>query len=80
MTAPLEPHGPRPNYPVEAKVKASTAAATATTFVLWLLGTYVFRSGSVPEFVVSFVESLVAALVSGVVTFVSGWLARHTPR
>lgn len=66
--------------PIEAKVKTATAAAVATTFVLGLTQQYVFKGGEVPEFVVAFITSGVASVVGGAVTFVVGWLTKHTSR
>lgn len=60
---------------VEPKVKAATAAATVATFLLWVLGTYVFR-GEVPLPV----QGIVALVVTGGGTFVAGYLARHVNR
>ena len=60
---------------VETKVKASTAAAAVSGLLLWVLGTYVFR-GAVPPVLASWVY----VAVPGVVTFVAGYLARHTDR
>jgi hypothetical protein len=59
----------------ETKVKAASAAATVTAFVLWVLGTYVFKD-VVPEAV----EGLVALVVTGVATWLAGWYAPHTPK
>lgn len=59
----------------EAKVKAASAAATVTAFVLWVLGTYVFKD-VVPEAV----EGLVALVVTGLATWTAGWYAPHTQR
>ena len=61
--------------PVEAKVKASTAAAALSGLALWALGRYVFR-GEVPDVVVSWVY----VIVPSVITFAAGYLARHTAR
>ena len=60
---------------VETKVTAATAAATFTSFVLWLLAQYVFP-GDVPAPVVG----IVTLLVTGAATFAAGYMARHTPR
>ncbi len=61
--------------PVETKVTASTAGAVGSAFVVWVLGAYVFHD-DVPLPV----TALVAVIVPGIVTFVAGWLAPHTPR
>jgi hypothetical protein len=60
---------------VEPKVTAATAAATAATFVLWLLTTYVFH-GDVP----AAVQGAVGLVVTGGGTFVAGYLTRHVNR
>jgi hypothetical protein len=59
--------------PVEAKVKASTAAAALSGLALWALGRYVFK-GDVPDVVTSWVYVIVA----GGLTLGAGYLARHT--
>lgn len=61
--------------PVETKVSAATAAAAASAFVAWLLRAYVFHGDLPPE-----VEVFVDIVVIGLVTFIAGWLAPHTPR
>lgn len=61
--------------PVEKKVQASTAAAAATSLAMWALSRYVFK-GAVPDVVASWMY----AIVPGVLTFVAGYFARHTPR
>lgn len=61
--------------PVEAKVKAATAAAVVTAFVLWLLSRYVFR-GEVP----APVEGVVTLAVIGAATWLASYFAKHTPR
>jgi hypothetical protein len=60
---------------IEAKVKASTTAATVTALVLGVLGSYVWH-GAMP----GWVELIVNAVVIGGLTGVAGWLAKHTPR
>lgn len=60
---------------VEVKVTAATVAAALTTFVLWLLAKYVFGA-DVPDAV----AGVVALAVPGAVTFLAGYLARHTVR
>lgn len=60
---------------VEAKVKAATTAATIVAFVLSALGSYVFH-GAPPDWAQVAVETI----VTGALTFVAGWLARHTPQ
>lgn len=60
---------------IETKVKAATTAAAVTGFVVWLLATYVFK-GTVP----APVSAVVAVLIPAVVTFVTGYLAKHDAR
>jgi hypothetical protein len=60
---------------VETKVKAASTAAAITGLLLSLLGAYVFR-GAVPEWG----QAAIDTVVTGGLTFVAGWLARHTPR
>jgi hypothetical protein len=66
--------------PIEAKVKTATAATAVTAFVLGLVQQFVFKGGEVPEFVSAFVTSAVGSTVAGAVTFVVGWLTKHTSR
>lgn len=61
--------------PVEKKVRAGTVGAGVGAFVVWLLAEYVFGH-EVPEPVVA----LVYVVVPGIVAFVSGYIAQHTPR
>jgi hypothetical protein len=61
--------------PVERKVQASTAAAAASGFLLWLLGRYVFRGG-VPDVIVSWVF----VATPGALALIAGYCAKHTPR
>lgn len=61
---------------VEAKVKAATTAATISAFVLSVVGQVVFHGGAAPDWAQTAVETI----VTGALTFVAGWLARHTPR
>ena len=61
--------------PVERKVQASTVAAAATSLAMWALSRYVFK-GAVPDVVASWMY----AIVPGLLTFVAGYFARHTPR
>jgi hypothetical protein len=60
---------------VERKVKASATAATIVAAAVSLLGLYVFH-GTVPDWV----TAVVGTAVTGGLTFVAGWLAKHTPR
>lgn len=59
----------------ETKVKAATVASSATTFVLWILATYVFH-GNVPQIV----AGIIALVVPGLVTWAAAYRAAHTPR
>ncbi len=60
---------------IERKVQASTVAAAATSLAMWALSRYVFK-GAVPDVVASWMY----AIVPGLLTFVAGYFARHTPR
>lgn len=87
MSQPI-PHGPTPGElavqvdgpVVEAKVKTSAAAAAIAGFVLSLLQLYVFKGGEVPETLTVMVTTVVTTVVSGGLTFLVGWLTKHTPR
>lgn len=74
MTNPVSKTGP-----VESKVKASTAGSTVgivvSGFLLWLLDTYVWETESIPDPVIGLVGLVPVAL-----TFLGGYLAKHTPR
>lgn len=61
---------------VETKVKSSAFAATVVSFVLSVLGYYVFKGGAVP----AYLDIIVSTVVTGALTFVAGWLTKHTPR
>ena len=65
--------------PIEAKVKTSSAAAAVVGLMLALLQLYVFKDG-VPDAVEAVVTAVVAPVVTGGLTFVTGWLTKHTPR
>ncbi|WP_435583467.1 hypothetical protein [Amycolatopsis thermoflava] len=65
---------------VEAKVKTSSAAATAVGAVLALVSAYVFKGTAVPDAVEAIVTSVVGGAVTGGITFATGWLTKHTPR
>lgn len=71
---------PTPGPVVEAKVKTSAAAAAAVGFVLALLQLYVFKGAEVPDALEVMVTTVVTTVVSGGVTFLVGWLTKHTPR
>ncbi len=60
------------------EAKASIVAAAVSAFVLSLLARYVFGSET-PEFVIAFVDFAVTSVATGVLTFVGGWIAGHTP-
>jgi hypothetical protein len=60
---------------IEKKVTASTSAATITTIIIAALGVYVFK-GHVPDWATVLIETA----VTGGLTFLAGYVARHTPR
>lgn len=62
-------------HAVETKVKAASTAALVTSFAMDMLSRYVFPSG-----VPGWASALVSGAVVGALTFVAGWLAKHTPR
>lgn len=62
--------------PVETKVTAATAGSAIGGLILWLTAKYLFEGENPPE-IVMFVGSLV---VPALITFVSGYMAAHTPR
>jgi hypothetical protein len=61
--------------PVEAKVKASTAAAAAAGLAVWLLSRYVFHGHVDPV-----VQAEIYAAAPGILAFAAGYFARHTAR
>jgi hypothetical protein len=61
--------------PIEAKVKASSAAALVSGVIVWLLGKYVLKSG-----VGSADQALIYAAVPLVLTALAGYFAPHTYR
>jgi hypothetical protein len=61
--------------PIETKVTAATVGAVLSSLGVWALQTFVFH-GDLPLPV----SVAVQTLVPGAVAFVSGYLARHTPR
>jgi hypothetical protein len=64
---------------VETKVKAATSAAAAVGVAIALLNGTVGNSqllGMLP----AWAQVVVVVVVPPVVTFLSGWQARHTPR
>ena len=60
--------------PVETKVKVGTAAATVAGAVIWVLQTFVFKSHPIDPTL----QSYIYILTPGALTFVGGYLARHT--
>lgn len=60
---------------IEKKVTAATAASASITFVLWVLSHFVFGA-EVPDAV----AGIVAVVVPAIVTFVAGYVTRHTNR
>lgn len=80
MSNPLEPIPPQTGPVVEAKVKTSAAAAASVAFVLSLVQQYVFKGSDVPDALEVMVSTVVATGVTGGLTFVVGWLTKHTPR
>lgn len=60
--------------PVETKVKVGTAAATVAGAVIWILQTFVFKSHPIDPTLQSYIYILTPA----VLTFVGGYLAKHT--
>ncbi|WP_033263326.1 hypothetical protein [Amycolatopsis vancoresmycina] len=60
---------------VESKVKAASTTAALVGIATTELGLYVFH-GAVPDWA----TGAVGGLVTGALSFVAGWLAKHTPR
>jgi len=60
---------------VEGKVKAASTTAALVGIATTELSLYVFH-GAVPDWA----TGAVGGLVTGALTFVAGWLAKHTPR
>ena len=60
---------------VETKVKAASTTALVTSFVMDLVAKYVF-----PDGVPGWATAVISGAVVGGLTFVAGWLAKHTPR
>lgn len=60
---------------VEKKVKAATTAATLSALVLTFLSTYIFK-GHVPDILITIVDTAVV----GALTFLGGYIAKHTHR
>ena len=75
---------PTPAYPVETKVKASTAAAggsaaIVTPFIVWAVDQLWFAGDAAPEVPLP-VVGVIGLAVTGACTFLAGWYARHSPR
>ncbi|GAA2098629.1 hypothetical protein GCM10009801_69810 [Streptomyces albiaxialis] len=66
--------------PVERKVTASSVAAFVASAGLLAVLTAVQENNGLVGGLPDAVEPVVLALVPTAVTFVSGWMARHTPR
>jgi hypothetical protein len=62
-------------HAVETKVKAASTTALVTSFAMDLVAKYVFPNG-----VPGWATALISGAVVGGLTFVAGWLAKHTPR
>lgn len=78
-STPGHPEGwdtPAPKPGVETKVKVATAGGLATTFVVTLVSHMFFKDADLPSYVVSAIDAIVVS--AG--TFLSGFLAKHTPR
>jgi hypothetical protein len=60
---------------VEGKVKAASTTAAIVGIATTELGLYVFH-GAVPDWA----TGAIGGIVTGALTFVAGWLAKHTPR
>lgn len=65
--------------PVEAKVKASTAATFAVSLLAMLLNAVVGNSQLLHP-LPAWLQGLVIAVAPPLATFVAGWAAPHTPR
>lgn len=65
--------------PVETKVKAATAATFVVSIVLVVLNSVVADSTLLKP-LPSWAQALSIAIAPAAVTFLSGWLAKHTPR
>lgn len=66
------------NAPVEAKVKASTAATFVVSLLVAVLNAV--ADSTLLQPLPSWLQGPVIALAPAAVTFLSGWLAEHTPR
>lgn len=63
-------------YPTERKVAAASWAATVATFVVgWIVLAVPGLSGLAGP-----LQALIVAVLTGLAAWVSGWMARHSPR
>lgn len=60
---------------VEGKVKAASTTAALVGIATTELGLYVFH-GAVPDWA----TGAIGGVVTGALSFLAGWLAKHTPR
>jgi hypothetical protein len=67
------------NAPVEAKVKAATSATFLVSLLVAVLNAVV-ADDSLLQPLPAWLQALVIAVAPAVVTFVSGWQTKHTPR
>lgn len=67
-------------HPVEKKVTAASLGAYAGSAGLLAVLTAIQDQPGLVAGLPDAVEPLVLALVPGLVTFIGGWYARHTPR
>ncbi|MFH8369206.1 holin [Streptomyces sp. NPDC018031] len=70
----------RTTAPVEAKVKAATTGTLLVSLLLAVLNTAQEDGGALLDPLPEWLQAIVIALIPPVVTFLSGWQARHTPR
>jgi hypothetical protein len=66
--------------PVETKVKASTAASYLATVAGLAVLEAVNGSPLLLSPLPDWIEPVILGLVPAVLTFLSGWLSKHTPR
>lgn len=62
--------------PVETKVKAASLAALVSGFLVSIISHTLLKDSPVPDVIVSAIDAIVVS--AG--TFLSAWLAKHTPR
>lgn len=60
---------------IETKVKASTTAATITGAVTAWITSNVLPPADAP-----WLSLIIGGVVTGALTFLAGWMTRHTPR